>query len=136
MMKKAVSLLKGETFRYLVFGVLTVVVNVVSYRILTLVFGTLLFGTLLANTLAFFIAVLLAYWTNSRFVFRVPCTKKNFFQFMAMRIGTLFLDDGGMILLLKWGWHDILAKCAVNVFIIVLNYIFSKLLIFKKEMEK
>ena len=130
MIKKAFTLFYIETFRYLVFGVLTVVVNVTSYRILSLQLNTLA-----ANTIAFFIAVFFAYYTNTRFVFQVPFTKKNFLQFMAMRIGTIFLDDGGMLLLIAWSWNDILAKCMVNAVIIILNYLFSKLLIFRKKME-
>ena len=131
MLKKAVNLIHTETFRYLVFGVLTVTVNIASYRILSL-----WLDTLPANTLAFFIAVFFAYYTNTRFVFRVPFTKKNFLQFMTMRIGTIFLDDGGILLLLAWGWNDLFAKCVVNAVIIALNYLFSKLFIFRNKKEE
>lgn len=131
MRKLILKFLCGETLRYLVFGILTVTVNIAFYRVLSL-----WIDTLPANTLAFFIAVLFAYYTNTRFVFRVEFTKKNFLQFISMRIGTVFLDDGGMLLLLAWGWNDLLAKCVVNVVIIGLNYIFSKLLIFKKDTEE
>ena len=62
MLKKAFNLIHTETFRYLVFGVLTVTVNIASYRILSL-----WLDTLPANTLAFFIAVFFAYYTNTRF---------------------------------------------------------------------
>jgi len=110
---------------------LTVAVNLLSYRVLAWKLNTLP-----ANTLAFFIAVLFAYWTNSHFVFHVLCTKKNFLQFMTMRIGTLLIDDGGMLLLLTLGWNDLFAKCAVNAVIIVINYLFSKLLIFRKGRTK
>lgn len=130
MIKKYLHLLRSETFRYLVFGILTVLVNIVAYRILSL-----WMAPLPANTLAFFIAVFFAYYTNTHFVFQVSFTKKNFFQFMAMRIGTIFLDDGGMFLLLFWGWNDFLAKCIVNGAIIVLNYLFSKLVIFRTKRE-
>lgn len=131
-MRKLISkFLCGETLRYLVFGILTVTVNIASYRVLSL-----WMDTLPANTLAFFIAVFFAYYTNTRFVFRVEFTKKNFLQFISMRIGTIFLDDGGMLLLLAWGWNDLLAKCVVNVVIIGLNYLFSKLLIFRKKGTK
>lgn len=130
-MRKLISkFLCGDTLRYLIFGVLTVTVNTASYCVLSL-----LMDTLPANTLAFFIAVFFAYYTNTRFVFRTQFTKKNFLQFMSMRIGTIFLDDGGMFLFLAWGWNDLLAKFVVNVVIIVLNYLFSKLFIFRKREE-
>lgn len=119
--------LKKETVRYLIFGVLTVAVNIAAYHLLS--WGM---GTLAANTIAFFIAVFFAYWTNTRFVFCVPFTKKNFIQFLMMRIGTLLLDDGGMLLLIDRGWNDFLVKCIVNGVIIAINYVCSKLLIFRK----
>ena len=122
------KILTGETFRYLVFGVLTVVVNVAAYKLLSLVWGSMA-----ANTAAFFIAVLFAYWTNSTFVFRAPHTWKNFLEFMGMRIGTLAIDDGGMYVLLAAGMNDLLAKCVVNVVIIAVNYLCSKFFIFKKK---
>ena len=128
MVRRMRGLFPGETLRYLVFGVLTVVVNIASYRVLELVCGSMA-----ANTAAFFIAVLFAYWTNSTFVFRVRHTWKNFMQFMGMRIGTLVVDDGGMWLLLRWGCNDIVAKCVVNVVIIAVNYLVSKLVIFRKK---
>lgn len=128
MFKKFLNLFHSETFRYLVFGSLTVIVNIIAYRILSL-----WMASLPANTLAFLIAVFFAYWTNTLFVFQVSFTKKNFFQFMIMRIGMIFLDDGGMVLLLFWSWNDLLAKCVVNGAIIVLNYLFSKLLIFRTK---
>lgn len=117
-----------ETFRYLVCGISTVLVNIISYELLSLQWGTLL-----SNTLAFFIAVFYAYWTNSMFVFRVPCTWKSFWEFIGMRIGTLLIDNGGMVLMVAWGIDDLIAKCVVNVIIIGINYIFSKLFIFKKK---
>ncbi|OUQ74944.1 hypothetical protein B5E43_14340 [Flavonifractor sp. An100] len=73
------------------------------------------------------------YFTNTIFVFQVRCTWKNFYSFFGMRIGTIVIDNGCLMLLIWIGLHDMLAKCIVNVIIIVLNYIFSKLLIFKQN---
>ena len=131
MSKRIQKLIRSETLRYLIFGIMTVLVNTSSYCILSI-----WLETLVANTIAFFLAVFFAYWTNSRFVFCVSCTWKNFLQFMGMRIGTLFIDDGGMVLLLNWGWNSLFAKCIVNGVIIVLNYVFSKLFIFRKSTEE
>lgn len=118
----------GETVRYLIFGVLTVVVNIAAYKLLKP-----LWGELEANTAAFFIAVVFAYWTNSTFVFRAPHTLRNFMEFMGMRIGTLVVDDGGLMFLLHLGVNDLLAKCLVNAVIIAINYAASKLFIFRKS---
>ena len=118
--------LAGETFRYLVFGALTFVLNVLSYCLLE---GRL--GTLAANTTAFCLAVLFAYFTNSLFVFKCSLSWKSFFQFISMRIATIFIDNGGLLLLIHWGWNKLLVKCVVNIIIIGLNYLFSKLFIFR-----
>ncbi len=119
---------RRETFRYLLFGGLTVAVNIAAYQLLNLVWDSMA-----ANTAAFFIAVLFAYWTNSTFVFRTPHTWKNFSQFIGMRIGTLLIDNGGMYLLLARGVNDLVAKCIVNAIIIVINYLISKLIIFRRK---
>ena len=128
MVDRLKQFLTGETLRDLIFGVLTVVVNTVSFKLLNLVMDDIA-----ANTLAFFIAVLFAYLTNSEFVFRTGMAWKSFLEFMAMRICTLPIDDGGMWLLLTLGVNDLVAKCAVNVVIIVINYLASKLVIFKEK---
>lgn len=127
------SLLKKyeELLRYGFWGVMTVAVNTALY----LGFSAFM-GDLAANTLAFFLAVQFAYMTNTKFVFRDKFTKKNFLQFWGMRIGTIFIDNGGMWLLLTFGMNKLAAKCAVNVVVIVLNYIFSKFFIYKKEIER
>lgn len=117
-----------ELFRYGFWGVMTVLVNTAVY--LGLAF---LVGNLGANTIAFFSAVLFAYITNTKFVFHDKFTKKNFLQFWGIRIGTLVIDDGGMWLLLAVNCDRLLAKCVVNVIVIVLNYIFSKFCIYKKS---
>lgn len=121
----------SELIRYGIFGVLTVIVNTVLYLSLSLITDDLI-----ANSIAFVLSVLFAYWTNCRFVFRDKITPKNFIQFFGMRIGTILIDDGGMWLLLWWNWDKLLAKCIVNIIIIILNYIFSKFLIFAKKKDK
>ncbi|MEA4993369.1 MAG: GtrA family protein [Oscillibacter sp.] len=117
-----------ELLRYGFWGVMTVLVNTVLY----LGFSALM-GDLAANTLAFFLAVQFAYMSNTKFVFRDKFTKKNFLQFWGMRIGTIFIDNGGMWLLLAMDCNRLLAKCVVNAIVIVLNYIFSKFFIYKKR---
>jgi len=117
-----------EAFRYLLFGGLTVAVNIASYQLLSLVWDSMA-----ANTAAFFIAVLFAYWTNSAYVFRTPHAWRSFCQFVGMRVGTLVIDNGGMYLLLVRGINGLAAKCIVNVIIIVINYLISKLIIFRRK---
>ncbi|MCH5203632.1 MAG: GtrA family protein [Oscillospiraceae bacterium] len=118
----------AETLRYLFWGVMTVVVNTAVY------YGLSLFtDDIAANTVAFIAAVMFAYFTNTLLVFRQKLSWKTFFSFWGMRIGTLLIDDGGMWLLLYWGWNNLIAKCLVNAIIIVLNYLFSKFIIYRKK---
>jgi len=120
-----------ELIAYLFFGFCTVVINTLTYYLLSLKMDELI-----ANTIAFFVAVMFAYIVNTKFVFRNTFTKANFTKFWAMRIGTLLIDNGGMFILILIGLNDLIAKCFVNVVIIVLNYIFSKFIIYKKEGDK
>ncbi|WP_369283544.1 GtrA family protein [Oscillibacter sp. GMB15532] len=117
-----------ELLRYVFWGVMTVLVNTALY----LGFSSVM-GDLSANTLAFFLAVQFAYMSNTKFVFRDKFTKKNFLQFWGMRIGTIFIDNGGMWLLLSMDCNRLLAKCLINAIVIVLNYIFSKFFIYNNR---
>lgn len=118
-----------ETFLYLFFGGLTVLVNIAVFTAL----DSAGFDVLFSNTIAFFIAVAFAYYTNTKYVFESQFTFANFTQFFGMRITTILIDNGGMFLLIYWGVHKLFAKIIVNVVIIILNYICSKFFIFKKE---
>ena len=127
-MNRLIKFLQNETFRYLVFGVLAVVFNIASFKMLDL-----LVDSLTANTLAFFLSVLFTYWTNSTFVFFMPYSWRSFIQFFGARFGTLFLDDGLLWLFLKMNVNVLLAKCINNVIIIAVNYLMSKFIIFRKK---
>ena len=111
------------------FGVLTVIVNIISFKLLL----KLNFSLLFANTIAFIIAVLFAYLTNTKFVFNNSFTKKNFISFISMRIGTLFIDNLGLYYLVGISVDELIAKSMINFIIIVINYICSKFFIFKNK---
>ena len=129
-MDKILRLIKNnrETTAYLIFGIITVIVNTVLFLTLDL-----FMNEFVANTIAFILSVLFAYYTNSIYVFRQTLTWKTFIQFFSMRIGTILVDNGGLWLLLGLNCNKLIAKCIVNVAIIGLNYIFSKFFIFKKK---
>ena len=119
---------------YLVFGVLTTAVNVVSYALLSRVFKL---GTVPCVIIAWFLAVLFAYLTNRRWVFKSRArTRKEITRevvsFFGCRLATGVLDWLIMIVFVD-GLHmnDILIKIIANIVVIVLNYVASKLVIFK-----
>lgn len=120
-----------EVFFYLVFGVLTTLVNIVSFAILTRLLSA---GTVLSNVIAWFLSVLFAYVTNRRWVFQSK--DGNVFReaaaFFSGRIGTGVLDTVVMFITVDLlGWNDMVMKVISNVIVVILNYVISKFFVFK-----
>ncbi|WP_141432894.1 GtrA family protein [Bacillus sp. 03113] len=129
---------KKELVLYLVFGVLTTLVNIITYVFVT---KLLYIDYKIATTIAWILSVLFAFITNKLFVFNSKETnlflliKETFLFFMA-RFLSYLLDIGLMILLVEqWHMNDILSKVVVNVLVVILNYAASKYLIFHKKSE-
>ena len=124
-----------EVFFYLVFGVLTTVVNIVAFAILT---RALSVGTVASNIIAWFLSVLFAYVTNRRWVFgtRGDSVLKEAATFFTGRVGTGVLDTAMMFATVDLlGWNDLVMKVAVNVIVVILNYVISKLFVFRRKSE-
>lgn len=117
---------------YLVFGVLTTVVNLTIYKIL-LDSGV---HYTISTTVAFVVAVIVAFYTNRKWVFSSNTVGKKVLRemmmFFTVRIGTYLFDLIGLILLIQFLDLDaFISKLIVNGGVIVLNYILSKQLVFK-----
>ncbi len=115
-----------EMILYLVFGGLTTLVNIFSYFVLTDL-GHI--DYLVSTAIAWVLSVLFAYFTNRVWVFQSTASGagalfKEMGSFFACRLFSLCVS----IL----GWPDKLIKILANVLVIILNYLFSKLFIFKK----
>jgi putative flippase GtrA len=124
-----------EILLYLIFGVLTTVVNYVAYLLLTRAVALPLIA---ANVLAWVLAVAFAYATNRRWVFesktKGSAALKEAAAFVAARIFSGVVDTACMVLLVEWlHLYDMLAKILVNVLVIAINYILSKVIIFRKK---
>lgn len=121
---------------YGVFGVFTTIVNIVTYNVCYNSFGI---SNTVSNIAAWILAVTFAYLTNKVWVFgsaswRWEVLKKEIPAFVSCRIATGILDLIIMFIcvdVLKW--HALLMKMISNVLVIILNYVFSKLVIFKKK---
>lgn len=140
-MEKVKELIKKvctkEVILYVVFGVLTTIVSLVTYYICV---GTFLnaenaIQLQISNIIAWIISVAFAYITNRKFVFE--STNKNKLgeatKFVTSRIATLLMDMFIMFLgvtLLKF--NDGIIKIISQVIVIVANYVFSKIFVFKK----
>lgn len=129
-----------QVVMYLIYGVLTTMVSILSYFLLTTLFlnkeNTIQLQ--IANMLSWLISVLFAYTTNKKFVF---CSKAKgsleLGKFILSRIVTLIVDMVLMHLLVtNAGKNDLLAKTATQVIVIFLNYILGKLFVFREETHK
>lgn len=127
-----------EPVMYLVFGGLTTLVNVVAYY---LFYELLSVSNTCSTLLSWFLSVLFAFITNKLWVFESKeggvALLREAASFFGCRAATGALD-----LLIMWLCVDILAframicKIGSNVIVIILNYVFSKLIIFKKGENK
>ena len=133
-MKNIISKYK-EVILYLIFGVLTTVVNIVAYAVCTRVFSLDVYSS---NVVAWVLAVLFAYFTNKNYVFSSKAKSykekiKEVLLFYWYRLLTFGIDMLIMYVMIDlMGINDIASKIVDNVVIIILNYIFSKCFIFKK----
>lgn len=130
------SVTSPEVLSYLVFGVLTTLINILLAGLL---YDLLHWNLYVANTLAWVASVAFAFITNKLFVFRSKSFEKSLLLreatgFLGARLFSLGVDTLGMGLLVSlWGWNFWLAKILMNVIVVILNYIFSKRLIFKHK---
>ena len=123
---------------YLIFGVLTTFVNIVVYYIL---FNHVLLSNILSNGIAWVAAVIFAFITNKIWVFKSKTLEieqviKELSAFFSARLSTGLLDMAIMYVgvdLLKV--NSIYSKIISGVVVVILNYIFSKLFIFRKNKE-
>ena len=122
---------------YLFFGVLTTVVNIVVYALLRMTD----MPVQVSYWLAWFITVLVAYLTNRKWVFNSQAsTPREYFdeivKFYVARLATGVIGSGIMWIGVSWlHQNDMLWNIIQNVFVIVSNYVLSKLVIFKAKQE-
>ncbi len=121
---------------YIVFGVLTTVVNVAVYWMAAHLLG---FSVMPSTVIAWVLAVLFAYVTNRKWVFRseakgAAAIAREMIAFFACRLATGALDVGCMFLFVDvLAFDDVVVKAAANVLVIVLNYVASRLVIFRRR---
>ncbi len=120
---------------YLIFGVLTTIINLVSYYIC---YDILEMANVLSTCLAWLLAVIFAFITNKQFVFESQSYEgkvvlSELRDFFLCRVATGLLDVVIMFVAVDMlCWNAMIWKVISNVLVIVLNYIASKLIIFKK----
>lgn len=117
-----------EKILYLIFGFLTTLVHLVSYKI----FLNMGIQYLLGTNIAFVLAVLFAFFTNKHIVFKKGNNViREFFLFIGARIITQLINNFGLIFAVEVLNIDaFLSQVFLSVIVIILNYIFSKYAIF------
>jgi len=123
-----------EGILYLFFGGCTTLVNIISFILLRFIH----IGTYVSNGLAWFLSVLFAFITNKLYVFESRGkskkeTLREGISFFGFRILSLLFDMGIMYVLIDLlSCNEFISKVISNIFVIIINYLFSKLFIFKK----
>lgn len=117
-----------EIIKYLIFGVLTTLVNIISFYIL----DKLNVDIYINNTISWIISVIFAFITNKLYVFEsksmdIKTIFKEGSSFLGARIFSYFVDMGTIYLLYDGLRIDkLISKVVSNIIVIIINYVFSK----------
>ena len=124
-----------EGLLYLFFGGCTTLINILTFFICR----QIELSIVVSNIIAWVVAVIFAFITNKLIVFDSKnmdkkVVMKETISFFIARIITLGIDMGIIHLMIDvMKIHEMISKVVANIVVIIVNYIFSKLFIFKKE---
>ena len=125
-----------ELFLYGIFGVLATVIDIFVYWFCARILN---FSTVTSTSLAWLIAVMFAYFSNHTFVFEsgektFKGILREMIYFFSCRIATGIIDVVIMYVFVDLiNFDGVYVKTVSNIIVIILNYIASKLFIFKKK---
>lgn len=124
-----------EILLYLFFGGLTMIVSIVSYAICNLVFGI---DVLVANIISWLLAVMFSFYTNRIWVFQASTNSisgflKQMVSFYSGRVVTLIIEEIILFIFITYlQYNSMVVKIIAQVVVVILNYVISKLWVFKK----
>ena len=123
-----------EALLYLFFGGLSFLLTIATFYVFTTVFHI---HNLLANIISWIIVVAFCFFTNSKFIFRATDktkTIKRLLSFYTSRLATLVIEETILFIFIeKLDFNNMIVKTAAQIIVIILNYILSKYLIFKRS---
>lgn len=123
-----------EQLLYLFFGALTTVISIGVFWLFT---EAIPVGELIANAISWFAAVLFAFITNRTWVFSSSPREsfgKQMLSFYGGRVATLLVEEGILAVFVTWLRFDsMLIKVIGQVIVLVLNYLVSKWIVFRKK---
>lgn len=136
-MKNMMSLIdeyrKKEVFRYLIWGILSAMLNIGLFQLLTVIANM---DYRIANAFTLIAVKVFSYITNKVFVFRTSCFElslvlKEVYSFFLARGFTFMIDFAGVIVMVEfWRCDEFLSKCIMAFVVIILNYVLSKRFVF------
>ena len=121
---------------YCIFGILTTLVNILTYWLMAHPFGL---RTVPSSVIAWIVAVSFAYITNRTWVFHseaygLVAIVREVIYFFLCRFTTGVMDWVFMFVTVDiMCWNDVWMKFIANLMVIVLNFVASKLIIFKHK---
>ena len=131
---------KREIALYLVFGVLTTVISLLSFKLFNFLLGENLY--LINNVFSWILAVSFAFVTNKLWVFeskewKSPLIFKEILLFLSARVFSLLVEELGLFLLIDvlGSINPDISKLIMQIIVVILNYVLSKFLVFKKSLN-
>ena len=127
-----------EIFSYAFWGIITTVINLAAYSLFRI---NNIISVQIATALAWFVSVLAAFITNKFFVFKSSGTSfavlfKEGGLFFLSRIFSGVLDVALMTAAVYFAFFpEKVSKVIVNLIVIAVNYLASKIVIFRKNNE-
>ena len=139
-----------ELIIYVIFGACTTLVNFITYKLFNVLLGVEYY--LVSNIVAWFVSVVFAYITNKLFVFEskswnVKVVAREVPSFFTARVFSFLVEESGLFLLVDilgmknfgmdvFGFYvsgNMISKVLLAVVVVVLNYFFSKFVVFRKK---
>lgn len=121
---------------YIFFGGLTTVISFFSFWLFCDMFHI---HELISNTFSWVLSVTFAFFTNRTWVFHAPTkTKKEFFaqaaEFYGGRVLTYLFEEAALLVFVTWlSFNELLIKLIATIGVLILNYVISKLFVFRKK---
>lgn len=128
--------LNKEVMMYIIFGVLTTLVNLIISFILE---GFVHIDGAIASAIGIISSVIFAYFTNRKWVFNTEAkgfkeNLKEFVKFILGRAITMIIEQGGVIIFYScMNMAFIPVKLSLTIIVIILNFFFSKFFVFVKN---
>ena len=129
------KLITKEVILYIIFGILTTIINLGSFYIMNSILD---WDENISNFVAIVLAVLVAYITNKDLVFHSEAKSIKdrviqFVKFMIGRVFTMIVEFVGGMILFQLPIPNIISKAFLTLIVIILNFFISKFFAFKRE---